>query len=139
MTLPTTDNAAAARSRLRPLRVLVADDEPLNLRIAARLLRDMGHGGVLVSDGAQALAALGAQPFDAMLLDLDMPVMDGAAVLSAIRGGTAGHRRLPVLIVSGEQGEATRAHCLAAGASDYLVKPLTAQALQSALSRLALA
>ncbi len=138
MTLRTTENAAPAGARHRPLRVLVADDEPLNLRIAARLLRDMGHGGVLVSDGAQAVAALGAQPFDAVLLDLDMPVMDGASVLGAIRAGSAGRRGVPVLIVSGEQGEATRAHCLAAGASDYLVKPLTAQALQSALSRLGL-
>ena len=119
----------------RGLRVLVADDEPLNLRIAARLLRELGHGGVLVRDGAQALAALRSQTFDVVLLDLDMPVLDGYGVLGALRAPGASAAP-PVIIVSGETGEATRTHCLAAGAVGYLLKPLTATDLQATLSRL---
>ncbi len=121
----------------RGLRVLVADDEPLNLRIAARLLRELGHGGVLVRDGAQALAALRSQTFDVVLLDLDMPVLDGYGVLGALRAPGASAAP-PVIIVSGETGEATRMHCLAAGAVGYLLKPLTATDLQAALRRLPL-
>jgi len=69
----------------RPLRVLVADDNPLNLRIAARLLRDMGHSGVLVNGGRQALQALQTQAFDVMLLDVTMPDMGGLEALAELR------------------------------------------------------
>lgn len=116
------------------LRVLVADDDPLNLRVAARLLRDLGHGGAMVTDGAKALNALAQQTFDLVLLDVQMPELDGYATLLAIRAADRPGRRLPVIMVSGEGGEATQQHFLAAGADGFLVKPLSVDRLAGALS-----
>ena len=119
------------------LRVLVADDDPLNLRVAARLLRDLGHGGAMVTDGVKALAALDRQTFDVVLLDIQMPELDGYGALSAIRARDLPGRRLPVIMVSGESGESTRQHFLAAGADGFLVKPLSVEGLAGALAEVA--
>jgi len=117
----------------RPLRVLVADDDPLNLRVAARLLRALGHSGSLVTDGQKALLLLGQQPFDLLLLDISMPQLDGLDVLKMLRASTSDRARLPVLMVSGHTDDATREHFLAAGADGFLCKPLSAEALQAAI------
>ena len=71
----------------RPLRVLVADDNTINLRVATRVLRDMGHSGVLVTDGEKALKAMESQRFDLVLLDVTMPNMDGPTMLEKMRSG----------------------------------------------------
>lgn len=120
------------------LRILVADDDPLNLRVAARLLREQGHSGALVTNGQQVLDALARQAFDLLLLDIHMPVLDGLATLQALRGG-GGQRNggLPVIVVTGDDGAETRAHFLAAGANGFLVKPLTAQTLAQEIQRFA--
>ncbi|MEC5319828.1 response regulator [Brenneria populi subsp. brevivirga] len=115
------------------LRVLVVDDDTLNLRIAARLLRDLGHSGALAADGEKALQLARQQPFDLMLLDINMPKLSGEDTLRALR---AGGSRLPVLMVSGHNGEQTRRHFLELGASGFLEKPLALPALRTALARL---
>ncbi len=83
----------------RALRVLVADDMPLNLRAAAALLKALGHGGALVTDGQKALDALVQQAFDLVLLDVSMPGLSGLDVLREIRAGKArGGASLPVIM-----------------------------------------
>lgn len=128
-------------SPLKPpgLRVLVADDDALNLRVAARLLRDLGHGGALVADGAKALAALPRQAFDLVLLDIHMPELDGHATLRAIREGERSGERVPVVMMSGDGGADTQQAFHAAGADGFLVKPLSVPALTEVLRRLRLA
>lgn len=121
------------------LRVLVADDDALNLRVAARLLRDLGHGGALVTDGAKALAALPRQAFDLVLLDIHMPELDGHATLRAIREGERSGERVPVVMMSGDGGADTQQAFHAAGADGFLVKPLSVPALTEVLRRLRLA
>ncbi len=121
-------------SPLKPLQVLVADDDAINLRIAARLLRELGHHGALVSDGAKALRLLDERRFDLLLLDLNMPGFSGQDTLAALRRREGRGRRLPVLIVSGHDDAGTRAHFLAAGADGFLAKPLEPQALAAALA-----
>ncbi|WP_101048584.1 response regulator [Macromonas nakdongensis] len=128
-------------SPLKPpgLRVLVVDDDALNLRVAARLLRDLGHGGALVTDGAKALAALPRQAFDLVLLDIHMPELDGHATLRAIREGERSGERVPVVMMSGDGGADTQQAFHAAGADGFLVKPLSVPALTEVLRRLRLA
>ncbi len=119
-----------------PLRILVADDNPINLRIATRLLRELGHSGVLVNDGEKALRACTAQSFDLMLLDVNMPVLDGLGVLAEIRQREqSGQRRLPVIMVTGHDLPSDRERFLQAGADGYLAKPMDSAALQSEMAR----
>lgn len=121
---------------LRPLRILVADDNPVNLRVATRLLREMGHSGVLVTDGEKALKALDAQAFDVALMDVTMPVLDGLSTVAAIRQRERdGHRKTPVIMVTAFDLPSDRARMLAAGADGYLAKPLERAALEVELKR----
>lgn len=125
---------------MRSLRILVVDDDVLNLRIAARLLRELGHAGALASNGDKALQLLTEQSFDVMLLDVNMPHPCGDATLRALRAReyAGGGKRLPVLMISGYVTEATRHHFMEAGASGFIEKPLALEVLAVELARLAL-
>jgi len=119
------------------LRVLVADDNAINLRLATRILRDMGHSGVLVTDGVKALKALEAQCFDVMLLDVTMPEMDGVEVLRHLRAREQqGQPRTTVIMVTGHDLPSDRQALLAAGADGFVPKPLAQDALAAELQRL---
>lgn len=122
---------------LRPLRVLVADDNPVNLRVATRVLRDMGHSGVLVTDGEKALKALEAQAFDVCLFDVTMPTLDGMAALAELRRreAAAGRRKTPVIMVTAFDLPSDRARFLGQGADGYVPKPLERTALEAELAR----
>ena len=127
-------NASSPASK--PRRVLVADDNPVNLRVATRVLRDMGHSGVLVTDGEKALKALEAQPFDVALMDVTMPQLDGISAVAEIRKREKqGARRTPVIMVTAFDMPSDRARFLAAGADGYLAKPLERTALEAELQR----
>jgi CheY-like chemotaxis protein len=120
----------------RALRVLVADDMPLNLRAAAAILKALGHGGALVTDGQKALDALAKQQFDVVLLDVSMPVLSGLDVLHELRAGEQrGRPHLPVIIISGHDLPEDRAHYLQAGADGFVAKPLERDALAAELQR----
>lgn len=122
------------------MRVLVADDNPINTRTAARILREMGHGGVLVNDGEQVLKALVQKPFDLVLLDVNMPILDGPATLKAIQAReAAGASHVPVVFVTAHDLPSDRTRYLALGADGFLVKPLESGALLAELRRLGLA
>ena len=115
-----------------PLRVLVVDDDPLQLRSAARLLRTLGHSGALAHRGAVALELLAQQVFDLMLLDLRMPEMDGVETLRQLRPRWPG---LPVVLVSGDDLGADWPFYQQAGADAHLLKPLDVDALATLLQR----
>ncbi|MGQ9724744.1 MAG: response regulator [Tepidimonas sp.] len=121
---------------LRSLRVLVADDNPLNLRLATRLLREMGHSGVLVQDGAQALQALAAQRFDVVLLDVTMPGMDGLEALRELRARErSGGPRTAVIMVTAHDLPEDRRRLQQAGADGFVAKPIDAERLAAELKR----
>ena len=129
-------NMTASNTNERALRILVADDNPVNLRVATRVLRDMGHSGVLVSDGEKALKALDAQRFDLILMDVTMPVMDGLEALANIRKRESqGHKHTPVIMVTAFDLPADRARFLHAGADGYVAKPLERSALETELKK----
>lgn len=121
----------------RPLRVLVADDDPIQLRIAARLLRELGHSGALANNGRIALDMLERLPFDLMLLDLNMPVLDGLSTLAALRERRSlGMPALPVILASGSDLGPNWVYYKQAGAQAYVVKPLELQTLSAALQQI---
>lgn len=121
----------------RKLRVLVADDWPVNLRVAVRVLRELGHGGVVVADGEQALRALKSQVFDLVLLDVSMPGLDGLEVLRRIRRGEAkGAHHLPVVMVTGNDQPEEHDHYVREGAAAVIVKPLTVNQLKAVLEKI---
>ncbi len=120
------------------LRVLVADDHPTNLKVIELILGAAGCELVQVENGALAVEAFKSQAFDIVLMDLQMPVMDGLSAIKAIRVWESAHGRSPspILALSAnalpEHVEATQA----AGADAHLAKPLTASVLFDALDRL---
>jgi CheY-like chemotaxis protein len=106
----------------RGARVLIVDDEPLNLKLLERRLSEVGYKAVSAEGGRQALEMLGREQIDAVLLDVQMPDVDGLAVLRAIRANEQ-WRSLPVLMLTADGTQDTLAQCYQLGANDYLVKP----------------
>jgi CheY-like chemotaxis protein/HPt (histidine-containing phosphotransfer) domain-containing protein len=123
-----------------PLRVLVAEDNAVNQILVTRLLGQLGHSVLVVSNGREALAAVQQQAFDVVLMDVQMPEMDGFAASAAIRdreARTPGSRRLPILGLTAHVMPGDRERCLAAGMEDYLTKPVRRAELAAALEQVA--
>jgi signal transduction histidine kinase/CheY-like chemotaxis protein len=129
--------ATTAVRRLESLSILVAEDNVVNQTVITAMLRQLGHFPTLAATGREALDALIDEDFDAVLMDCNMPVMDGMEATKHIRGGTAGvrHARIPVIALTANAMEGDRELCLAAGMDDFLTKPVTLAALRDALDR----
>src|SRR5262249_43196211 len=122
---------------VRPLHLLVAEDNSVNQRLMVALLSSLGHSVELAADGAEALAVLARGPFDAVLMDVQMPVLDGLEATRRLRTREAGTgRRTPVFALPAHAMKGDRERCLAAGMDAYLPKPLDAQALTRVLAAL---
>ena len=107
----------------RGARLLVADDNKVNRLLLGRTLELQGHQVASASDGRQALAMLRGEAFDLLLLDLEMPELDGFAVLELLAADTE-LRDLPVIVTSSLEGVQHVARCIELGADDYLHKPV---------------
>ena len=120
------------------VRILVADDHPVNLKVAALILAQVGADLVLVENGAEAVAAFSAQTFDLVFMDMQMPVMDGLAAIREIRRLEEARSRppTPVVVLSANAMAEHVAAALDAGADEHLAKPLRAEALISVTLRL---
>ena len=123
---------------VRPLKILLAEDNPLNQKLAMRLLEKKGHRITVVNDGKEALARWEREPFDLVLMDVQMPVMDGLAVTRAIRERES-HRgaHTAILAMTAYAMKGDRERCLQAGADDYVSKPIHSEELYAAIARLA--
>jgi CheY-like chemotaxis protein len=130
-------DGAGARLPDRALRVLVADDNPTNRRVAELMLTAVGAEVASVENGAEAVAATGAEAFDLILMDLKMPVMDGLDAITAIREAEAaeGRPRRSIFVLSANTAAEDVAASLAAGADGHLGKPVRPEALMAALQR----
>lgn len=118
-------------------RILLAEDNNVNQRVASLILRAGGHSVHVVGDGAEALRVALAEPFDVILMDLQMPVMDGLAVTRALRDSErGGDRRTPVVALTAHAMVGDKERCLAAGMDGYLSKPLRSDELERTLASL---
>jgi len=111
----------------RRLRILVAEDSPVNHKLVVRLLEKWGHTVVVAHDGREALAALDEQRFDVVLMDIQMPEMDGFEATAAIRAQeeTTGPH-VPIIAMTAHAMQGDRERCLEAGMDGYVTKPIRA-------------
>jgi signal transduction histidine kinase/DNA-binding response OmpR family regulator len=118
------------------LRILLAEDNEVNRHVAIRILEKEGHHVVSAEDGRMTLAALSAQTFDLVLMDVQMPQMDGLEATRAIREReqlTSAH--IPIIAMTAHAMSGDRERCLEAGMDDYISKPIDARALLSLLEK----
>ncbi|MBI5440654.1 MAG: PAS domain S-box protein [Deltaproteobacteria bacterium] len=119
------------------LRILVAEDNALNQVLAQELLRRLGHTAVLVGDGEEALRALSRDTFDAVLMDVQMPRLDGDEATKRVRAGLVDGcpTDVPIVALTAHAVQGDRERLLAAGMDDYLSKPFDPETLEEALRR----
>ncbi|MBM3602953.1 MAG: response regulator, partial [Alphaproteobacteria bacterium] len=120
-----------------PAKVLVAEDVIFNQRIAEEFLVNLGFQVVLANDGAEALAKAADPSIDLILMDCQMPVMDGYQAAQAIsqKQQAGDYRRIPIIALTAHAMVGDRENCLAAGMTDYLTKPLKKAVLKAMLER----
>jgi CheY-like chemotaxis protein/nitrogen-specific signal transduction histidine kinase len=132
---PTVPPATSRRGR-----VLIVDDNPVNQLVAQRAVDRFGYTAEVVSGGREALTAIREAarrraPFDAVLMDCQMPDMDGYQTTAAIRHWEDGNRRMPIIALTANCVEGDRERCLDSGMDDYLAKPFRLASLESTLDR----
>ncbi|MBJ6977818.1 ATP-binding protein [Luteimonas sp. MC1895] len=125
------------RARVRPMRVLVADDQAANLMVMRRLLEKAGHRPQVVDDGDEVLSVLEAQAFDVVIIDLHMPGASGLEVLKQARFMEAGRKRTPFIVLTADATPEARAECERAGAYAFMTKPVVVDRLLERLAALA--
>jgi signal transduction histidine kinase/DNA-binding response OmpR family regulator/HPt (histidine-containing phosphotransfer) domain-containing protein len=123
------------------LRILLAEDNTINQVVAVEMLKELGHTVVVANDGKEALAALARGPFDLVLMDVQMPEMDGFEATAAIRaqetnlaGDPAGIRHLPIIAMTALAMKGDRERCLAKGMDGYVAKPIQQEQLAAAIA-----
>jgi signal transduction histidine kinase/ActR/RegA family two-component response regulator len=140
--LPVAEATAATGTsrvlRLEELNILVAEDNVVNQTIIQAMLKQLGHATRVVANGREALQALARDPFDLVLMDCNMPEMDGLEATRLIRSGASGvlDAAVPVVALTANAMDGDREQCLAAGMNDFLAKPVSIAALRQAIDRL---
>jgi two-component system, sensor histidine kinase and response regulator len=135
---PTLSSCAGVARQAAPqsrLRILLAEDHPVNQKVAVRMLEHLGHSVVVAPDGRQAMKAIDAVDFDVVLMDVQMPEMDGFEAVQIVRqreAVTGAH--LPILALTAHAMQGDRERCLQAGFDGYLPKPVRQADLQQALA-----
>ncbi|HEY7493651.1 MAG TPA: response regulator, partial [Candidatus Tectomicrobia bacterium] len=125
------------REKRRCLRILLAEDNVVNQMVAVRMLENQGHTVVTVSNGHAVLEALAQPGFDLVLMDVQMPDLDGLEATAIIReqeqhDGT----HIPIIAMTAHAMQGDRERCLAAGMDDYISKPMRATDLYATIERL---
>jgi CheY-like chemotaxis protein len=130
-----SSGSAVPAPPLRPLHVLVAEDHAINQRVVARLLRHLGHSADIVDNGREAIDAVARQHYDVVLMDIQMPEIDGIQAARAIvqRRGSQDTPRIIAMTANAMPGD--REACIDAGMDGYLAKPIELRDLADALGR----
>ena len=134
--VPVSASAPAAAEVRSGLRVLVAEDNLINQKVVARLLERLQATVVVVADGAQALHEVQQQPFDVVLMDCQMPEMDGFEATRRIRALGPDFVQPPIVALTANAFAEDRQACLAVGMDDFLTKPVSGERLADLLARL---
>lgn len=117
------------------MKVLLAEDNPVNQEVAVGLLEILDFSVTVVENGRDAVEAVTNKAFDLVLMDCQMPIMDGLDATRAIRAAATDDERLPIVALTANDIDNVRADCLAAGMDDLLGKPFTHQELKGLLQR----
>jgi len=134
---PTASAAepAGVEASAAPLRILLAEDNEINQKVATSLLERLGHRADIASDGREALARLEQARYDVVLMDVQMPEMDGLEASRAICARWPSGPRPRIVAMTAEAMPGDHEKCLAAGMDDYIVKPVTLDQLREALAK----
>ena len=127
---------SGSETATQPVRILVVEDSPVNQKLALAILSKLGHLPQLAANGAEALAQWRRQPFDLILMDIQMPGMDGFEATRRIRieeQSAGGH--IPIVAMTAHATSGDRERCLAAGMDDHLSKPVSWKALELVIAR----
>jgi PAS domain S-box-containing protein len=131
---PSSDGEEGSAERA-PLRILVAEDNAVNQRLALLLLEKLGYSADVARNGVEAVEAVCSQRYDVVLMDVEMPDMDGLEATRRIHGQRYGGKPPRIIAVTANAMQGDREACLAAGMDDYLPKPIRLEELDAALRR----
>jgi CheY-like chemotaxis protein len=120
-----------------PLRILLAEDNVVNQKLALRLLQQMGYRADLASNGLEAVESVQRQIYDAVLMDVQMPEMDGLDAAREITSRWKPQQRPRIIAMTANAMQGDREMCVAAGMDDYLTKPIRVDQLVAALYNVA--
>ncbi len=120
-----------------PLKVLVAEDIAANQKVMTAFLTKRGHEATIAHNGREAIDLYQRQPFDAILMDVQMPIMDGLQAVRAIRSSESSGQHIPIIAMTAHAMRGDREACLVAGMDAYVSKPIDAALLLNTLERLA--
>jgi CheY-like chemotaxis protein len=129
---PKIDATLAAR---HPLRILLAEDNVVNQKLALRILQQMGYRADVASNGLEAVESVGRQAYDVVLMDVQMPEMDGLEASRRITARWPAAQRPRIVAMTANAMAGDREACLAAGMDDYITKPIRVEALVQALTQ----
>ena len=121
---------------LRKLRVLLAEDNPVNQKLAVRLLEKQGHSVTVANDGVEAVSAVAASEFDVVLMDVQMPNMSGLEAAAVIRTRERGSgRHVPIVAMTARAMKGDRERCIEAGMDGYVSKPIQPDRMMEVIAR----
>jgi len=132
---PSPGNIEDAGTPVLGARVLLAEDNTVNQRVATRMLVKLGHRVDVAGNGAEAVEAVRRQPYDIVLMDCQMPEMDGFEAAAAIRRLPSDRSRVPIVALTANAMAGDRERCLEAGMDDYMSKPVKMQELRAVLEK----
>jgi PAS domain S-box-containing protein len=132
---PDAESAAEAKDTRRGGRVLVVEDNTVNQKVAVAMIESLGYGAEAVGNGIEAVEACARQGYDAILMDCQMPQMDGFKATAFIRQREGLAHHTPIIALTASVTAEDRQRCLSAGMDDYLSKPVPREALASALRK----
>ena len=115
--------------------MLVVDDNAANQKVALRMVERLGYRGDVAGTGAEAVAMVGHGHYDAVLMDCQMPAMDGYEASRQIRHNERGGRHVPIIAMTADALSGERERCLAAGMDDYITKPVRLHVVAAVLQR----
>jgi CheY-like chemotaxis protein len=123
----------ADMAKTHPLRILLAEDNVVNQKLALRLLSQMGYRADVASNGIEAIESVKRQTYDLVLMDVQMPEMDGLEASQRITSQLAADARPRIVAMTANAMAGDRERCMAAGMDDYVTKPIRVDALMEAL------
>jgi CheY-like chemotaxis protein len=133
--LRSTGHIDTGFGQRRPLRILIAEDNVINQKVATRILTQMGYRPDVVQNGLEVIQALERQKYDVILMDVQMPEMDGLEATRQVRKRWTGPKRPWIIAMTANAMESDRQMCYDAGMDSYLSKPVRIEALEAELTR----